>query len=577
MIAPRKLAQHRSIPYVVVGVVTTVVGLLVFAPWSVEPGLVDGGGDGNWLLANYQVVNQIGLFGSDPNLAWPSGYSVWSLPQLGYSQLIAAWVFGHSIGPSMLSVLLLVQVSIMVLCALSVLFLVRSLVGQAATMLSIVISIGVGISPYLTTNTILPHQNVSAFFAIPTVLGLLIRSHGKPWRWWLLGGPAFALIAAMSALWWVFVVLILLLVIGLGFLLQRKYRHVLDVAIAGACVGVGTLTLLVPYALAAVPGEPATRGDWDSNLYGGHLSDFLVTSVAIRELFPGTNQIVVGASVELRFIGLLLVCFAALAVLLLVKGTPTQVRVAGRSVDTRALGIATITTLLLFVSGGLGNLQAAAAVFLGGGSPARVWSRLIVILAVLGMAWFCVYVARWWLSADRTLPRSRAIYCGLLVVLAIVAIYEPLRGSRPVTDDFEAQPEYAAVNFLADRTAPCPVAQLPLDGTPIPRVPAQNALEAEQLMYRGFVPYLINPSFSWSFGSWTPKGKTTLDRLPVALDDTSRAELGSAGFCAVLYDKLLAGTAPSRDVQNLQGLKVEKFGPPSFTSPRYDVYLLSRT
>lgn len=575
-LADVKPSKNQVIAYGTTLLVTSVFGLFVFQPWAVEPGVLAGGGDGNWLLANYESVSQVGIFAHNPHLAWPNGYSVWSLPQLGYFQLLSAALLPVLGVSSALAVALYIQVLIMPACGLATLFLTRSVTRESASLFVVVASIAVGISPYLSTATIIAHQNVSAFFAVPAILGIVIRSQGKPWRRWITASAVAAVIIALSSLWWIFVIVLLLSVVGVGLLLQRRWSAIANLAVIAVGVGIGTLTQLIPFRLAAIKGEPRTRGPWDSNFYGGHFTDLLTSSPAIREWVPRTSSLMDGASREARFAGLIFVIAAACAILLVLKGPARRLTIGGHRADTRTLAIAMVAALLMFVGGGIGNAQAGLAVLLGGASPARVWSRLLVILAVIGLVWVCAYVARWWSGSDRRAHLPRAVYAVAVVLLAVIGVYEPLRGSLPPNPTLQSLPEYGPVNFIASESSPCPVAQLPVDGTPIPRVLPADPVGVEAIYYRPFIPYLVNPSYYWSFGSWLPKGRTTLDKLPATLVGSDRETLAAAGFCAVLYDRDLAVAAKKTlPPVALQGAEVSALGKPDYENERYSVFMLA--
>ena len=95
--------------------------------------------------------------------------------------------------------------------------------------------------------------------------------------------------------------------------------------------------------------------------------------------------------------------------------------------------------------------------------------------------------------------------------------------------------------------------------------------ELSELYYRGYVPFLINPDYYWTYGSVAVSDLEDISRTAtqIAAGDSQ----AQARYCAVLFDKAVA---PLRDRsgQPLQGSDPSKLGTPAFTSERFDVYLL---
>ena len=95
---------------------------------------------------------------------------------------------------------------------------------------------------------------------------------------------------------------------------------------------------------------------------------------------------------------------------------------------------------------------------------------------------------------------------------------------------------------------------------------------ATTLLYlRPYVPYLLAPEYYWSFGPYIPDGEGTLNRLPSALSPNDSQALKVAGYCAILYDKLLASVATEYAIP-LQGNDVSALDP-SFENERYKVFI----
>ena len=569
------------VPYLSVIVIVSLVGLWRYQPWNGLHGAVlTGGGDTFQVQATYEVAGQQGIFGFDPHLSWPAGFNIWSQPQLGYFLPTVAWLLIGGLSVSSAAATLLLQVVIMVLTGCAVLFLFRSVATDSVRIAAIVLAIGFAVSPYLLNVAFLGHQNVSFFVAIPVGLGVLIRGRGRSLRWWFLrGAPAIAVTIALGPLWWDIVLVLVLAGVCVGFLLQRRWMHLKEVCIAlGACA-IGAATQYVVFRSAVVNTGLASRGPWDSNVYGGHLTDFVAGSPTVNSWFPNLNKLVEGSSVEFRQAGLLCALAAIFLVLLLVKGLPTSVKMGDRNFDTRLITIASIVGVLFFLTGGFGNLQAGLAVAIGGQSPARVWSRLVMLIAVMGILWALVYLKRWLLDSKLDPKRIRVWY-GAFLVAVLAVIFVELANPLPAPSITAASkmPEYGAVSFIEQSVAPCPVAQLPQDGFPIPRIALTNPPTKDQVpyYYRGVVPYLIAPNYYWSYGSWIPKARSTLNGLHTTLTAQDVNSLKAAGFCAVLFDKSLAAQLIAGGMASKEGMIPGALGSPDYPSNRFDAYLLTK-
>jgi len=73
-----------------------------------------------------------------------------------------------------------------------------------------------------------------------------------------------------------------------------------------------------------------------------------------------------------------------------------------------------IVSILFFVLGGLSNLQASFFVIIGSASPMRTWSRLSILIAILGLCLF-------FLTFKLSLKRAKII-AALLLIFSLVEI-----------------------------------------------------------------------------------------------------------------------------------------------------------
>lgn len=553
----------RFVPYAVASLVAaTFLMLWILREPRTPGGIIPLGGDYLWTQSVFESIGQVGLFAKNPALNWPDGLSVWSHPQLGIFVMFVAWVLVALLGFGSGIAVYLALVAVAAVNASATLFLFRGVVRGRMSILSVAFACSAGASPFVLEKS--GHLSVAAFFLVPLSIGSAIRfpSASRAGRW---AYPISVLLAAaFSPLWWVVVCLLIVAVAAVPWLLRRSWVYFKSTGVVGAALFVALVLQSLLYRSARIDGQLPTRGPWDSNNYGGHLVDLALSSPFLNAQFPRLGSLSAGASFEMSHVGMLGAMAAAACVLAVVVIPPLRV---GRVNDTAILAATSVSSVLWFLLGGLGNLQAAAAVFLGATSPARVWARLVVVLAVLGATWVIAYL-------DGRGSRLTS-WGGVLVVTATAAIGAVLDASVVVPylpAPRQVQPEYSAVDFLVKSKSPCPVAQLPLDGTPMPRL--FDGTDATWDLYlRPHVPYLLAPEFSWSFGPYLPERLDNLNAVPVEFTAKDLDRLRELGYCAVLFDKELAKDARNYD-RSLQGRDPHNLGDPSFSSTRYDVYLL---
>jgi hypothetical protein len=235
----------------------------------------------------------------------------------------------------------------------------------------------------------------------------------------------------------------------------------------------------------------------------------------------------------------------------------------------------TVVAVLFWLGGGLGNLQAGIAVAVGTVSPARAWYRMAVVLAVLGGAWM-VWMFRHvrWLTTPRW---PFVVLAGPLLassVLLIGGVGDLI--SRDSRFGFTAadadQPASPGISFLSDSLDPCPVAQFPNEAVPASRI--QRSSIVDPRVYRGWVPYIIEPDFFWTAGVYDSNDPTNgLGALPVALDNAAFARLEADGYCAVLFDKTMSARAIETSTV-IEGRELGSVPPPDFDDDRYAIFIL---
>jgi hypothetical protein len=119
------------------------------------------------------------------------------------------------------------------------------------------------------------------------------------------------------------------------------------------------------------------------------------------------------------------------------------------------------------------------------------------------------------------------------------------------------------------------VLQLPVTAGLKPRTSGAQTARAD-FYYRGYVPYLIAPDYSWTYGAISRDALDKLDAL--AGGDPAPSDAALEPYCAVLFDKLeAAGVMIDAEMENggpQPGSDPSRLGEPDFIGERFDVYLL---
>jgi hypothetical protein len=547
-------------------IVGVVIVLIAFAPWAWPTnGIVPDGGDVLWVQAMAEVHSQSGPFAADPHFGWPIGLSPWSHPQLGMFFGIVTWILG-SVGIASAAAGMVALALVAGLTSMGVTFMLRGIVGARFKIAVATFAVLFAITPFVIQKY--GHFGVAAYFILPMTLGIAARNYRSK-RKRLVLVALVAVAALFSPAWWLAVSgLVLGFVLLLALLTGRK-NAVITSAMALIPCAIGAAFQVIMQRIFSEDATVTTRSPWDSNILGGHLVDLFTGSPWLNGMVGLEDVFRAGSSPGLSPVGLVLTLAAGFSVFLVLAVFPG--RIAQRD-TTYMLRMLTSVSVLLFVVGGLGNLQAGIAVAMGGSSPARVWARMTILLALIGVAWILVAV-RDTEFAGRL--RGPALAAPLLAAISALALLDAGASTTVKPEPQQSFSEYAPVSFLRSNLDPCPVAQLPQDDFPLPRLedPKNFATFVPTFYYRPFVPYLIAPEFYWSYGSWNGETDNGLNDVPVAMTDSSLLKIKQQGFCAVLYDQELAALAREKKVP-LEGRDLAVKTKPDFAEGRYSVYLL---
>lgn len=570
-------ARVRWAQYLAAPLVSAVVVMVVLRPWEYPGSYVfTSGNDWVWQQAAFQMHADGGPWGAVDSLSWPIGANVWRLPQWGLGAGLFAWVAVGWFGVGTAAGVLWFVVLAAAVNAAAMVVLLRRVGGAKLGPLTVAIAVALSATVFHVTHQI----NLGLFAVFPVVFAVLVSVTGRS------TGPAqlrrtgvevvlVAVVAVLSPLWWVSVLVLAIPFVALPLAFRRRWGGVVAVGAVWAAIAAAGLVQAGLHLVAARggPGADVSRTPWLSNYFSGHMTDLLIGSPIVERIAPDiVERLRPGASVAVGF-GLPLIAAALVSVVAVVARAPRRSR---SGVDLTALGALTVVFLLFWLGGGLGNLQAAGAVILDTVSPARGWFRMVIPLAVLGAAWVTVALEPPALPDRVGRPRTWLVVPGALMVgaLAIADLFL-LAPRQEWTAPQAPQHDRAAIEFIRERTEPCPVAQFPHEALPGGVITTGIA---DNRMYRGLVPYVIAPEYQWTAGSRQPDGQHVDDALAGVAEDASDADLdtlASRGVCAVVYDRLL-GALATEQMAAVAGRSIAATRPADYEDDRYVVYLLRR-
>lgn len=565
-----RVGLSGRLQYAIAPLAAALLVALYLRPWAYPAEYVFGSGvDSLWQQAVFQMHADGGLWGATNHLSFPVGANAWRLPQLGALVGAFAWVGVGGFGLGTAQAVLWYLVLVAGLNAVAMVFLLRGLAGQSSPLLVLAWAISLSASVFVVSHQV----NLASFYPIPVVLGVLLKCTAEPRRptlWMLLFLATVGLVAPM---WWVVVLVLVIPVATIPFLLRRRWRESSAIALVWGALCVGILVQAAAHTIASRrgPGADSTREMWTSNYFPGHFSDLLVGTPLVRRMFAGAYaRVSEGSSVDLAF-GAPVVLGALAVVVLLVALPPRRTR---SGMDTSLLSSLSIVLLLYWLGGGLGNLQAALAGAFGVVSPARVWYRMILPLAVVGAGWTAALLrsdprangtsaSRWWNVG------CAAAAIGLVgLTIADLAVLGPRPAAYGAPD--AAQPDLPVFHFLRATTDSCAIAQFPNEAIP-------NGVLVTGIIdprtYRGMLPYVVAPEFLWTAGSFDPEHPDQLARVSTEITDDVLIELRNQGYCAVLFDRALGELARDQGAE-LSGRAVRVRRAPDFEDDRYQLFLL---
>ena len=307
--------------------------------------------------------------------------------------------------------------------------------------------------------------------------------------------------------------------------------------------------LLVP-ALRTVSANPPvlpfrTRNFGDSDVFGGTILGLLFGHQSDPRVMGRTADLGPYLGGEMHAVGLIP---GALAMVALVLGAGLLFGGRGWPLGAdRLLALFAGLALCVFVWFTRGGLGMTASLFyrelVGGVVPLRVWSRLALVLAFLGLACGAVIFEAFWRSPRRWV-RAGAVL-GLAGALG-VAWVDQVRWDR-VGPDYWSQNAAVADDIRVSLAAMkgevadgCRVLQVPVDTFPIPVLTSTSDLRS--VYSTDLLPPLLAQRWGWSYGAWAGTPNADWQRvLPPALGLADLRALRAAGFCVLWRDTVKSG------------------------------------
>jgi hypothetical protein len=313
------------------------------------------------------------------------------------------------------------------------------------------------------------------------------------------------------------------------------------------------------------------RFPWQSDVFAGKFSDVLVGSPFLNNLIPRLSNVVPGTSTEAWSImlGIPLIFGFIFAIYFIL--TSSFVKRGSQDELIQPFKQLTIVSVLFFVLGGFSNLQASFFVLLGTTSPMRTWSRLSILIAILGLVVLHILIEN----------KMKKLYALLFAPLIFLfAIIDLLSMEKYIDDksNWADQEHYKSVVFIGENLNPCPVLQLPADTYLLPQGWLDNAT---RYYWTNMIPYIVLPEFNWTAATYTESSGwiNIIEKLPIELTPQDLTSL-SKDYCAIYFDKNFSQYQIDRQA-NLKGiigrwpgLKISPELIPDYEDTRFSVYFI---
>ena len=341
--------------------------------------LVFLGGDLSWCIFAIKIAMQGNIDGISEILGWPSGYALFSEPLLGTGPYYAALLISKFLSiQNVFIVYILTVIAGMLVNTIAAYWMVSK--EYVEKKYSYVFAFIVGITPFVLTRV--EHLPILWLFFVPVIFGIYIRLERKQIEF----KKAILIIQFLgfwSPLFWIFVIIFLSLTLSIIYLIFYKY-YFKQLKTWSIILSGSVMAFLLNYFLIYISRDykgTTSRFPWQSNVFGGKFSDILVSSPFINSKINLLEKLSEGLSPEVKIshVGIVLGIGIIVTLIFSISGIQSK----KLNLPLGFTGILVILWLF-FTTGGLGNLQAALLLLLGQTTPMRAWSRIIIVLGILG-------------------------------------------------------------------------------------------------------------------------------------------------------------------------------------------------
>ena len=528
--------------------------------------MIFSGNDFTYEIFITKLAKEVNFLGISTNVSWPDGFGVWSNPLFGIGPYYLSLLLGTGFSTlNVYQIYFLVFSFGIALNAVCGYWMVEKEFSNKIYPLTM--GLMVGLSPFALTR--IGHMPVAWHFFPVLFLGLVLRlsrnqiSRMSIFVITLVGG-------IFSPLWWTVVVLFLAIVMFLIYTLswKKSWQKIQNwiVLLLGIFSSFAPIMILI-YTNRHYLGI-GSRTPWQSDVFGGHFSDILVSSPLFNSIFNLREKLFDGISPEARLssIGIILGLSVIFFIIYLLRSYENENKSIPKEVKT--LGS---ILLLFFVTGGLGNLQSAFFVLLEQTSPARVWFRLIILLGIVGFYLILKFIEK--------LNFKDTKLFALSLTIIIISLLDLKYSERINFIPKSSLVEFGPTEFLDSRTIGCPVLQLPIDTYPL----MQDFLgeNGSKFGYPQMIPYTLSSNNQWSLVA-TPGNKfwEKYKSIPTDIDLNNIDLIKERGYCAIWFDKEFSTWQINRKAgldftQGLwPGLRVN-LPEIDFENERYQIYLLN--
>ena len=517
--------------------------------------------DGLLAQAQIQSIIDSGIFGKTDHLGYPFGFTQWNNPEISYLHALLIWISSKFLPITTYGYLILIAFTTIILNSL--LFYYLSVQITRERILNILFLLFGLLIPYSLYS--LDHPHVITFYIYIAIIIVLLRIDNLNRKNLIF---LFVILLATNMFQLIlitFISSILAVVYLLFYLVTRENKlqisNLLKIYVTILIVFIANFINFLTHS--NINGQNG-RGAYHSDLFAGKLTDILLSSPFINHIIPNLEILKTGGT-ESRFIGLPLSVFFFLVFLLLILYPVLKFELF----SIKLLFSFLLISLMTFITGGFGNLQASFFVIFGQISPMRSWSRLSILIGILSFVLIFLFLQQ----------KLKTAY--LYSVMVFVLFFSVLDLTRLEKDSrFEPNikqlEETSYLNFVDANLKPCNVLQLPIDTYFIP----QGALDqAWRYYWNGMIPYLALPDFKWTSAIYVDSpGWQELKKIPTDIDKSFFATINE-NYCAVVFDKNFsqyqidrqATLGPEPGVW--PGLRIETGLTPDFEDTRFSVYL----